>query len=71
MGVPDKYDWKLLDYIGEGLKMIFQNFDKLCGADNNGRFAMRKLKARMNTAIEAVRKGIKQISDKAVSQDSI
>lgn len=60
-GVTEKYEWQILDDIAEGNKIVFNCLDRLGNDDNKARFAIRKLRTRMATAIPAVKNAIKQI----------
>ena len=57
-GCPEGYNWQLLDDLGEASVILFKTLDKLSLDDNKARFALRKLKTRMNAAIPAVKTAV-------------
>lgn len=59
-GVTDKYEWQILNDIAEGNKIVFDCLDRLSNDDKKARFAIRKLRTRMATAIPAVKNAVKQ-----------
>ena len=66
-GVTDKYEWQILDDIAEGNKIVFNCLDRLGNDDNKARFAVRKLRTRMATAIPAVKNAVKQLKVSATT----
>lgn len=70
-GVPDAYNWALLDHVSEGLKLVFETLDRLGSDDDKTRYAMRKLKTRMFAAIPATKSAVKQLKAASSKNDAI
>lgn len=70
-GVTDAYNWALLDYVLEGLKIVFLTIDRLGGDDDKARFALRKLKTRMNSAIPATKSAVKQMKAASAKNEAV
>lgn len=60
-GVPDNYEWGLLDVLNEAMKLVMDCFDKVSADDKNSRIAIKKLKTRMIQASSATKAAVKAV----------
>lgn len=67
-GCPEGYNWQLLDDLEEASIILFKTLDKLSFDDDKARFALRKLKTRMNAAIPAVKTAVTSTKQPAASK---
>ena len=57
-GVPENYEWSLIDVLNEALKLVLDCFERLSQEDKNSMFAIKKLKTRMFSAASATKTAI-------------
>lgn len=70
-GVPEHYEWSLIDVLNEALKLVLDCFDRLSQEDTNSRLAIKKLKTQMFSAASATKTAIYTVKAAGSSGEAV